>query len=239
MKLAFDDNLGLPEGFAQRLGFELVSFHDVGAMIAAFESGEAGAIFAPCGALPYLKKPYEVLAQATFGSDRALRMQSRFVVRDDSKANADVFTHGRIACVNVYCTTSYWAPVIARVDAVPPGAPVTFGTAAGFADMLHSVVDGRSEAAMTWDAVLAQHPDDAGRVRELFRIGGLPAPAILAGASLDPADRDRLSSALAAYDAAGPWFFTGFSAPDTTAIRDFDQTSRRAIVHYRIETSAL
>ena len=239
MRLAFDDNLGLPADFAQRFGCELVSFHDVGAMLEAFESAAVQAMFAPCGALPYLKAAYDVLAQATFGSDRALRMQSRFVVRGDSQADAGIFTQGRIACVNAYCTTSYWAPMIARAGDTPQGAHVTFGTAAGFADMLRSVVDGRSDAAMTWDAVLAQHPGDAARVRELFRIDGLPTPAILSNASLSGADRERLAGALDGYAAGPPWFFTGFAAPDTAAIRAFDENSRRALAHYALNVTAL
>lgn len=226
MKLAYDDNLGLPAELAAQLQCDAVPFHDVGAMIDAFERGEVEAMFAPCGALPYVRTQYDAIAQATFGPDRRQAMQSRFVLRRDAQGDAGVLTSGRIGCVNVYCTTSYWAPMIARAKALPDGTPIAFRQATGFFDMLRGVCDGRSDAAMVWDAVLEQHPDDAAQTREIFRTDGLPTPVVLGNPHLAAGDRARMTSVLSSYAAQSPWFFSGFTPADTQAVADFDRACR-------------
>lgn len=78
LKFAFDDNSGLPGDFAHRLGCEFVSYHELHDMLAAFANGSVDAMFTPRGALPYLRAPYEVIAQATFCPTRGHVMSSLF-----------------------------------------------------------------------------------------------------------------------------------------------------------------
>lgn len=233
MKIAFDDNLGLPDDFASRLQCELMSFHELDAMLAAFSDGSVHGMFAPCGALPYMQAYYEILAQATFGETRGLRLQSRFVVPDNDGVRAE-FPNGRVACVNRFCTTSYWAPMLAMIDRTAGGTPVQFYAAAGFDDMLFAVTDGRSDGAMVWDAVLNRHPDAAAKTREVFRYDGLPTPVILANSSMPEQDKDRLRESLHSYVSASGGFFNGFSAPDVDAVQAFVTRDRQAQQHYAL-----
>ncbi len=238
VKFAFDDNLGLPADFAQRLGCELVSYHELDEMLAAFADGTVDAMFAPCGALPYIDAPYEVIAQATFGPSRGHVMSSLFRVPSGAVAGESVFLHGRIACVNPYCTTSYWAPMIALIERTPANSAVNFLSASGFDGMLFAVTDGRADAAMVWTAVADKHPDAAAATRVLLQTDDLPTPVILARTALDAQQRQRMREALAAYEAPGGGFFNGFSSPDAAAVEAFREQCVAAQQHYRLTQPA-
>lgn len=234
MKFAFDDNLGLPGDFAQRLGCELVSFHELDQMLSAFAGGDVDAMFAPCGALPYINAPYDIIAQATFGPARGHVMSSLFRIPSGAAGDESLFLRGRIACVNPYCTTSYWAPMIALLERTPEGSPVNFFSAAGFDDMLFAAVDGRADGAMVWTAVADKHPDAAAKTRVLFQIDGLPTPVILARPSLDTAQKQRMRDTLASYQAADGGFFNGFSAPEVSMVEQFHRQCVASQQHYRL-----
>lgn len=238
MKFAFDDNLGLPADFARRLGCELVSFHELDQMLSAFANGDVDAMFAPCGALPYIAEPYDIIAQATFGPARGHVMSSLFRVPSGAASGESVFLDGRIACVNPYCTTSYWAPMIALLDRTPEHSAVNFLSAAGFDDMLIAATDGRADGAMVWTAVADKHPDAVAKTRVLFQADGLPTPVILARQSLDAAQKQGMREALAAYEAAGGGFFNGFSAPEVQAVEAFHRRCVAAQQHYRLTQPA-
>lgn len=232
--IAFDDNLGLPGDFASRLNCELVSFHDLDAMLAAFANGSVKGMFAPCGALPYVHNDYEILAQATFGAARSLRLQSRFVVPAGTTGEDTLFPNGRVACVNRFCTTSYWAPMLAMMERTAAGTPVQFYAAAGFDDMLFAVTDGRADGAMVWDAVLDRHPDAHAKTQEIFVYDALPTPVMLANSSMNSQDQARLREALNGYTSDSPGYFNGFSAADLDAVRAFVAADRKAEQHYSL-----
>lgn len=237
MRFAIDDNLGIPNDFAERFGCELVSFHDLANMLARFSSGDVVAMFAPCGTLPYLTVPHEILGAATMGPDRQQLMESRFVVLTDSQLDESILTRGRIGCVNTYCTTSYWSPMIARLEQTSAGSPLHFREMAGFADMLCGVVDGRVDAAMVWTEVLTQHPLTAGKTRELFRETELPTPLVLCNSSIAAADKERLRRGLLDYRTTSPGFFSGFAVPDIARIQAFLKRDRAARKHYRLDVA--
>jgi hypothetical protein len=122
-RLAYDDNLGLPEDFlddlnrslksGSKIHFQSQAFHDIGKMIKAFDRREIALAFLPAGCLPYLRSNYGVLAEASFGPFRPEALRSVLRTRlIDSRMSLEELTSRRIGCVNRYCTTSYWAPMI-------------------------------------------------------------------------------------------------------------------------------
>ena len=104
IRIAFDDNLGLPSGFVDALdatvrahgasGCEAVSFHDVGAMLGAFDRREVAIAFAPAGSLPYVASAFDVIAEASFGPGARNRVtqrtaRARLRRRGDSRRHRD------------------------------------------------------------------------------------------------------------------------------------------------------
>ena len=233
MRFGYDDNLGLPASVAATDGIEVVSFHDIAALVDAFASGGVTAIFAPAGALPSLGDvSYEVLSQARVAGRTA--MESRLVVRadDDHSSEADAATL-TMGCINEFCTTSYWAPMIELLEVTPAGTALHLERVAGFDDLLAGLVEGRSDIAMVWDQVLARHPDQAAAVRVLAAKDGLPAPLVFGRTDLSESDRTLLADAFADAMVDDPAaFFDGFGAPDDDVIRAFTADLERVGAHY-------
>lgn len=235
MRLGYDDNLGLPTSVATTDGIEPVSFHDIAALVEAFASGDVGAIFAPAGALPALAGvAHEVLSQARVAG--ATSMESRLVVRADdgcdSAAETSMVTMG---CINEFCTTSYWAPMITLLDSTPVGTTLRLRRMNGFDDLLAGVVDGRTEVAMVWDQVLDRHPDEAAVTRVLATRQDLPAPLVYGRADLPEADRVLVAEAFAGAVVDDPAaFFDGFGAPDDDAIDAFAERLAAVQAHFEL-----
>jgi ABC-type phosphate/phosphonate transport system substrate-binding protein len=222
MRLGYDDNLGLPGSVGTTDGIEPVSFHDIAALVQAFSSGDVGAIFAPAGALPSLAGiAYEVLSQARVRGRTS--MESRLVVRtDDSCASAAEAAGLTMGCINEFCTTSYWAPMITLLDATPVGTALHLRRVTGFDDLLAKVADGTNEVAMVWDQVLDRHPDEAAEMHVLATRQDLPAPLVFGRADLPETDRTLVAGAFAGAVVDDPAaFFDGFGAPDDVAIDAF------------------
>lgn len=232
MRLGFDDNLGIPASVGSTDGIELVSFHDIAALVAAFAAGEVGAIFAPAGALLALEDvEHEVLSQARVAGRTA--MESRLVVRADercgSAADAAELSMG---CINEFCTTSYWAPMITLLDTTPVGTALHLQRVAGFDDLLESVAGGRTEVAMVWDQVLSRHPDEATGLRAVAARTDLPAPLVFGRADLSPADRARVADAFAGAVAGPTAFFDGFGPPDDELVDAFATNMAAVRAHF-------
>jgi len=236
LRIAFDDNLGLPAGFSDGLasvvrdsgafdGCKAVSYHDVGAMIEAFDGGEVAMMFAPAGTLPYLVGPSEVVVEASFGQQRGSALRSILLMRSsDAQASLAEIVRRKMGCVNRYCTTSYWAPMIVLDDRPAAQRPQTldFHEAAGFDDMLFAVLDGRTDTAVVWDAVLARHPDAVPRTRAVAEYADLPTPLLLANGLLTAPAHDSVVTFATGYKSSDPRdFFNGFIAPNTALIGRF------------------
>ena len=248
--IAYDDNLGLPAGTAEHLGCTTRAFHDLGELLAALESGEVDAAMIPAGTLPYVQAaPYRhtaprIVAQATLPGGRT-RLTSVLVTTAPDTANASQTLGRRLARVNRYCTTSYWAPLITMVEHTPRGTRVEFVDAAGFADMVVSTMDGRSDAAMVWDHVLARHPELVAASRQVLRTDELPTPVVVVAPQLSAERRAALGRVLVGLGtpATGPGLeapacaFDGFVAPEHTSIDRFTRRMRRAIDHFDVRVA--
>ena len=221
MRLGFDDNLGIPASVGATDGIELVSFHDIAALVAAFASGEVGAIFAPAGALLALGDvDHEVLSQARVAGRTA--MESRLVVRAEARCrSAADAAELSMGCINEFCTTSYWAPMITLLDATPAGTALRLQRVAGFDDLLDSVAGGRTEVAMVWDQVLDRHPDEATGLRVVAARRDLPAPLVFGRGHLPEPDRALVAAAFAKAVADPTAFFDGFGPPDHELVDAF------------------
>jgi len=239
LTLAFDDNLGYPDGLighlehtvstscSEPVGVAMDSFHDLGAMIASFARGEAQLMFLPCGCLPAVTGPVAGIAQATTGPDRSTSLTSVLVVAAGVDADSVGAAAGlRFAAINEYCTTSYWGPqFLARQHGT------TFDSLAhpvwvnGFDDLVDSLGDGRAEAAMVWLPYLERHADQAAHLRELGRLVDLPAPLLVGNLTLDPSIRGALDGSVP-FEATGPSLFTGLASPDRQGIEEFSRHLR-------------
>lgn len=234
LTLAFDDNLGYPDGMVEHLEQTVaeatgrpttcrtLSFHDLEAMIEAFARGDAQLMFLPCGCLPSVSMPLKVVAQATTGADRTTALTSVLVTREDNGADSVASAAGlRFGCINRFCTTSYWAPqFLAREHGTTVGSlshPVWVG---GFDDLVTSLTDGRADAAMVWLPYLDRHPEVMGHLREQGREVTLPAPMLVARPTLDGAVLAALD-AVAPFASAGSSLFNGLATPDLAAIGAF------------------
>lgn len=235
MLIAFDDNLGLPSDFGMQLDCETVSFHEIGDMLSAFATGQVGAMFAPAGTLVYLTADHDIVAQATIGPDRKRTLESELVVRADA-STADVAHLARqpIGCINRYCTTSYWAPMIALLGTTSTDTPLHFSDATGFRDLLDGVVEGRTATAMVWDAVLDRDPASRKKTRTVLRRTGLPCPIIVTG-KLSTDDRRRLTDSIVGFDTSDTsGFFGGFDPPDHGELARFEREMADARRHYHV-----
>jgi len=233
MRLGFDDNLGLPGSVAATDGIEPVSFHDIAALVEAFTSGAVGAVFAPAGALPSLEDvEHEVLSQARV--DGRTAMESRLVVRTAESCPSAAAAAGlSMGCINEFCTTSYWAPMITLLDATPVGTALHLRRVAGFDDLLAGVADGRTEVAMVWDQVLERHPDETTGLRVVAARQDLPAPLVFGRADLPEADRALVADAFAGAVSDDPTaFFDGFGPPDHELIDAFATNLAAVRAHF-------
>jgi ABC-type phosphate/phosphonate transport system substrate-binding protein len=232
--LAYDGNLGLPDSVMADLSIAPVAFRDVAGMVAAFCDGDADACFASAAVdCSFGGVAHQRVAQATVAGAPALR--STLLVRHDATSEVPAqLVDGWIGCIDAFCTTSYWAPMITLLDETRPGTALAFRRSRGFDDLLGAVIEGRTEAAMVWDRVLDRYPGAAARTRALAVSDPLPAPLLYARADLAPRATDTLRRAfLAARAGRGSWF-DGFREPDHGLVETFGRSAGAVRRHFSL-----
>ncbi len=249
LRLAIDDNLGLPAGFRDGLagvvragGFyaevELISFHDIGAMVRAFDNEEVELAFLPGGTLLDLATTPKFIAQATFGAEHTTMLKSALVMRAaEPPATVAELARRKLGRVNCFCTTSYWCPMLMLDDGLAAQRPpkLDFYEAASFDDMLLSVIDGRADAAMVWDAVLARNPDALPKIRQIATYSNLPTPPVIANNLLNGAALDAVTAYTTRFQSEHPsGFFNGFTTPDLAGLNHFRQAMAQARQTFRL-----
>ena len=224
LKFGYDDNLGLPADFAEKVGCEIVAYHELDELIRAFTNGDLDAIFTPAGSLPYLQH-YEIAAQATLGVDKKQMMKSTLVSTQTITTN-DIPTL-TLGAINPYCTSSYWAPMIYLMNHLPAGTTLTFKFADSFTDLLHQTAQNKIDCAMVWDDILQLKPDDAKQVQEYFSLDDLPTPVIVVRPGV------MLPGSMINYVSSDKEFlFAGFKAPGLENINNFLQVVNAARKHF-------
>jgi hypothetical protein len=235
-RIAYDDNLGLPEGFLDDLNnsfngdskihFQVEAFHDIGEMIKAFDRREIALAFLPAGSLPYLRSNYGVLAEASFGAFRSEALSSILRTRlADSRISLEELSSRRLGCVNHYCTTSYWAPMILlSANVSTPRPTIDFVQLDGFDDMIAAVVDGRIDGAMIWEAVMEHHPEFAGVLSKGVGINHLPAPLLIGNELLEEETSTGVKLLTANYQST-KWhgYFKALKASDIARLQRFEE----------------
>lgn len=235
MRLAYDDDLGLPPAIASSWAIEPTACHDVGRMLGAFESGAVDACFAPAGILGALAPiGHTLVAQATV--EGATTLASHLLVRADAPdATLDALATSTLGFIDEYCTTSYWAPLFTLIDEVPAGGTVPFRSCTGYDDLLAALVEGRVDGGAGWDQVLARHPAEAVRTRVVAVETDLPAPLVYARGDLSAADARVLRRTFldARIDDAAS-FFDGFAEPDDECVTQFARRMAGVRSHYQL-----
>lgn len=234
MKLGFDDNLGLPEGFDVAIGVEAVPAHELDTLLNGLEQEEFSAVFVPVGTLPYIKGDYEILVQSVFAPTHLKTLTTVFVVpQSNTETSIESASSLRLGRVNKFCTTSFWGPMVFLLDKTSPGTFLNFHDTKSFKDMLLAVNDGRVEGAMEWDIILQQNPDMASKTRELFRLGNLPAPVILVNNSLSVAEKQSLKMKMISYKTHhSKAFYTSFEEVNYSGISDFQEKMKACTQHF-------
>jgi ABC-type phosphate/phosphonate transport system substrate-binding protein len=239
MRLAYDDNLGLPAAIASSWAIESTAFHDVGRMLGAFERGDVDACFAPAGIIGSLAGiGHTLIAQGTARGSTTLA--SKLVVRADApEVTLDILATSAIGFINEYCTTSYWAPMITLIEEVPAGGALPFRACTGFDDLLAAVVEGRVDVGMVWDRVLARHPAEAVRTRAVAVDADLPGPLVYARGDLSAAEARVLRRTfLDARVEGAASFFDGFAEPDDECVSHFARRMAAVRSHYKLGSRA-
>ena len=227
IKIAYDDNLGLPADFVEWVGCDIVSYHDLSEMTHVFEDDSVYGMFIPAGTLPYLQN-YEIISQALFGSENKTTLQSNFVSTNNIILTD--FDHQVLGRVNQYCTTSFWAPLIYLKQFLPKDTTLNFKNTNGFADMLHKAAMEEIDGAMVWDIILQQRPQDAAKVQPLFNKSDLPTPVIVIRKGSDDSIKDKINTFITSDKKA---FFNGFRAPEVKPLDQFvfDMKAAQAYFH--------
>lgn len=228
IKIGYDDNLGLPNDFADTIGCNLVAYHDIGKMIAALENQTLAAIFIHAGTLPYLKN-CKIVAQSLYGPLGQLTLQSNFV--SASSISISNINHLVLGRVNEYCTTSFWAPLIYLMKILPQHTTLTFKNTNGFKDMLHKTAGKKLDCSMVWDIILKQNPQDTAKVHELFHKNDLPTPIIVTQTDLPDDIRQKLINFRSTDHHS---FFIGFQKPNLIAINQFIAAMQKTTNYFTV-----
>lgn len=215
IKIGYDDNLGLPNDFAAIIGCDIVPYHELEEMIAAFRSQTIVAMFAPAGTLPYIPE-YEIIAQAALAIDQKPLLQT--VCVSAKPITAAELNKAIIGRINQYCTTSFWGPQIYLMNVLEKGTSLHFKNTNGFADLLHKTALQAVDAGTVWRLTMRQHSDDADKVHELFEKDDLPAPIIVGTPNLPEEIKEKLKQ----FKTSDKQFaFSRFQAAELQAINEF------------------
>ncbi len=208
--------------------------HELGELLSSFEKGHLQAAFVPVGTLPYITSEYEIVAQATLGSCQT-GLKSKLVVRSDEQEAQAATASLRLGRINQYCTTSYWAPMISLMHEPTLGTRLEFIDTNGFDDLLESVIDGRSQGAMVWDAVLRKHPDWEGQLHVRFDRKELPAPIVIVRGRANLEARAKLSPLLQSNGQdRDNLYFNGLVEPDRQQIAAFKEEMSAARKYFTV-----
>lgn len=226
--IGYDDNLGLPSDFRLAIGCDIISYHNLAEMIKDFNEQKLLGIFIPSGTLPYLDN-YEIISQATFGSNHKLTLQTNFVsTKNLSLLNIKTSTIGR---VNKYCTTSFWAPLIYLMDFIPKHTLLKFEDTNGFQDLLFKTAEGQIDCSMVWDIILQENPDAANKVHQLFNKNDLPTPVLIGRPGFPSNIKEKINHFKTTDIKA---FFNGFQPADIRGINQFQQAIQKSIQYFNI-----
>jgi hypothetical protein len=227
--IGFDDNLGLPDNFAQYTGLSLRSYHELDDMIRDFENKKLSLMFIPCGTLPYLEQPFSIVSQATLGPNHDNRIHVQLMTAKD--LSLEESAHKVFGRINPYCTTSYWGLLIFLMEKFPAGTTINFRRVAGFQDLLDKTAQKVVERGMLWDKVLDKNPSTSSILTQLGEQSDLPTPLIIANTPIP----DSLSYCLTHFQFdENNGFFNGFKAPDLKLIETFQQQMEKAQNHFLI-----
>lgn len=229
--IGFDDNLGLPSEFSNISKLVTRSYHDIGKMVDDFVAEQLAAIFIPCGTLPYINSSYDIVAQATFSTQRSCDLTSIFC--SNRPIEISEIPYIVLGHVNQYCTTSFWAPLIYLKNYLKENTTLKFKNNNSFQDMLLQVAAKKIDAAMVWDIILEQNPAATKQVIQTFRLHQLPTPIIIANSLLPNSVIDILNR-FKTNDKTS--FFTGFTTPDFDAIHQFQQAMQSAANYFNVVT---
>lgn len=225
--IGFDDNLGLPQDFADKINLKTRSYHDLTRMLQDFESDSLSLAFIPAGTLPYLSVDFNIVAQASFGLEYANRLRSKLVTAKDLTLTDLV--RSKLGRVNQYCTTSFWAPLIYFMGRSKQGTSIDFIDTNGFQDLLIKAADQKIDGAMVWDLILENNPDATNKVHELGTKDDLPTPIIITKSNFPDTLKNKIIS-FKSHDKNS--FFNGFTAVDLDLINDFREQMILASKHF-------
>lgn len=144
--LGFDDNIGIPADFSHRTSLKVKPYHHLSQIISDFEQERLELIFIPAGTLPYLKKTYQIIAQATLGKESITRLSASYVTTKNMTLAESM--HLSIGRINPYCTTSFWGLLIALMPHVPKGTSIRFLETDGFQDLFDKVASQAIDSGM-------------------------------------------------------------------------------------------
>lgn len=227
LSLGFDDNLGIPADFARRISLKVKPYHHLSQMVSDFEKELLELIFIPVGVLPYLDKPYQIIAQASISKKNMTRLSASFVTTKNlTLAESIHFTIGRI---NPYCTTSFWGLLIALMPYVRKGASLRFLETDGFQDLFDKVASQAIDSGMIWDVILKKNENSNVKLHHLLTNNELPTPIIVSRSSLSSRVQHELSH-FKSIDT--PLFFNGFTTPNLDFINYFQQQMVLAHCHF-------
>lgn len=226
--IAYDDNLGLPNDFAETVDCNIAAYHELGEMIKQFEKGNIFGMFIPAGALPYLKN-YKIISQAIFSPENEIQLQSNFVCTKNMLIT-DI-PQQILGRINQYCTTSFWSPLIYLMQFLPKNTPLSFRDTNGFSDMIHKTAEEIIDCAMVWDIIMQQHPEESHKVHQLFYKSDLPTPVIVISENNDASISSRINS-FKSRDTNT--FFNAFQAPEMNLINQFVLDMKKASEYFRV-----
>lgn len=223
-RIGYDDNLGFPRDFSETIPCELVAYHELSEMIAAFEEGKLWSFFTPAGTLPYLNQGV-ILAQARL--QPAIQAE---LVTTKAIAISDLNTQ-TLGRINPYCTTSFWGALIALMPYFSPGTVLQFKETNGFYDLLQQTALKNVDGAMVWNRILKKFPDEADKVHILLTQKNLPPP-ILYGQSNEQQTLIEKITHFITKDSQ--FFFGGFKEPDDLLLDPFIANMKNAKEHFVI-----
>lgn len=228
--LGFDDNLGLPNDFSEKVNLKIKSYHEFAPMLEDFKKGKVTLIFLPVGTLPYVGHKYELIAQASFRIGGTNRIDTKLVTAKN--LTLEDVSKAKIGRINPYCTTSFWALLIYLKNRCPKGTKIDFIETNGFQDLLFKIAAQEVDVAMVWDVILQNNPDATKKVHELGSHSNLPTPVIIANSPIP----EKIKHAITHFKSEdpSPLFFNRFTDVDLELINTFKEQMKQASTYFNL-----